>query len=247
MTVAALHFIATLTSDPDYYGSTLIYNGGGWSLTLKNGTLFLFPDSEFSGTSPGLSAVTDINDRYDNQVLIARDRNGNKTQVTSPNGRWIQFQSDSNNRITQATDNIGRTVTYTYDSYSASGRPTCNSPGMLCAVTDANNGITSYTYDGGNRMLTVTDPRGNTQVTNTYDPTSGRVTTQTLADGTSTYQFSYPNINSNGQILQTNITIQTATSKSKALTATASSRATSLAVVQAYSRPSISNVIPVLS
>jgi len=28
---------------------------------------------------------------------------------------------------------------------------------MLCAVTDANGGISSYSYDGGNRLLTLSD------------------------------------------------------------------------------------------
>ena len=194
----------TPTPDPSFWGSTITWNGGGWNLKLKNGTIYAFPDS-FSDNNPAGAAVTSITDRYGNTVTIARGANGNKTQITSPNGRSIQFQHDSNNRITQAQDNIGRTVVYTYDSYSASGRPTCNSPGMLCAVTDANGGITSYTYDSGNRMLTVTDPRGNTESTNVYDPTSGRVSTQTLADGTSTFQFAYT-LNSNSQIIQSNVT-----------------------------------------
>ncbi|MGA9724026.1 MAG: RHS repeat-associated core domain-containing protein, partial [Candidatus Binatus sp.] len=167
-------------------------------------TIYTFPDSFFNN-NPAAAAVTSIKDRYGNTVSISRDGNGNKTQIASPNGRFIQFQHDSNNRITQATDNLGRTVTYIYDSYSASGRPTCSTQGALCAVIDANDGVTSFTYDGGDRMLTATDPRGYTRITNNYDPTSGRVATQTLADGTSTYQFSYTPASGN-PITQTTIT-----------------------------------------
>lgn len=76
---------------------------------------------------------------------------------------------------------------------------------MLCAVTDANGGVTSYSYDGGDRLLTSSDQLAHTQISNTYDSTSGRVTKQTLADGTSTYQFAYT-VNGNGQITQTTIT-----------------------------------------
>jgi len=205
------YFVPTLGSDPAYYGSTIIWNGncaydffGCWNLTRKNGTTYVFPE-EAHLNSVRQAGVRAIIDRYGNTVTITRDGNGNKTQITSPNGRWIQFQNDTtNNHISSATDDIGRTVSYTYNSYSASGRPTCNSNGMLCAVTDANGGVTSYSYDSSNRMLTVTDPRGYTQVTNTYDPTSGRVTQQTLADGTSTYKFSYTP--SSGRITQTSIT-----------------------------------------
>jgi YD repeat-containing protein len=75
---------------------------------------------------------------------------------------------------------------------------------MLCSVTDANGGVTGFTYDSGNRMLTITDPRSNVVTTNQYD-TSGRVSQQTLADGVSNWQFSYIT-DSNGNVTQTNIT-----------------------------------------
>ncbi len=198
------NFVPTLTSNPAYYGSAITWNGNGWNLRLRNGTIYSFPDS-FNINNPAKAALIGVTDRYGNQLTISRDSNGNVTQITSPNSRWVQFTHDSNNRVTQATDNIGRTVTYTYNSYSAAGRPTCNSSGMLCAVTDANGGVTSYTYDGADRILTITDPRGNTQLTNTYDPASGRVSMQTLADGTSTYQFGYT-LGGNGHVSQTNVT-----------------------------------------
>lgn len=197
-------FVPTLSSDAAYYGSTMTWNGNGWNLTRKDGTVYAFPDS-FGQNNPAKAALISITDRLGNKLTISRDSNGNITQITSPNGRWMQFQHDASNRITQATDGIGRTVTYTYDSYTATGRPTCSSTGMLCAVTDAKGGVTSYSYDGGDRMLTVSDPRGNTAVTNTFDPTTGRVTNQLLADGTSNFQFAYT-VNGNGQITQTNIT-----------------------------------------
>ena len=70
-------------------------------------------------------------------------------------------------------------------------------------MTDANGGITQYTYDTSNRMTKITDPKGIAFLTNTYD-TSGRVTKQTQAD-TTTYLYSYT-IGANGKISQTDVT-----------------------------------------
>jgi len=182
------------SSPGPYFGSTISWNGTGWNLQMKDGTVYTFPDS-YNSSNPALDAVIAITDRYGNQVNIARDSNGNITQITSPNGRWLQFQHDSSNRITQIQDNTGRTVGYSYD--------TCRT-GMLCSVTDANGGLTSYTYDASDRMLTMTDPRSNTVFTNQFD-TSGRVMKQTRADGTSTWQFSYTT-DSNGNVTQTTTT-----------------------------------------
>ncbi|MGA9722039.1 MAG: RHS repeat-associated core domain-containing protein [Candidatus Binatus sp.] len=199
------NYVATLTSDPSYYGSVITWdnsNNNGWLLRLKNGTIYSFPAN---GGSTAASALTGITDRYGNALTIARDSNSNITQITSPNGRWIQFQSDSNNRITQATDVLGRTVTYTYD--------TCGS-GFLCSVKDANGGTTSYSYytssspppsgyGGTGNMSHIVDPRGNTEITELYD-TNGRGAQQTLADGTSTFQLAYT-LNGNA-VSQTSIT-----------------------------------------
>jgi len=160
-----------------FYGSVISWNGNGWNLSLKNGTVYVFPDG-FNATSPQQCALIGIKDRYGNTVTFTRDTNHNLTQLTTPNGRWIQLTYDSSNRITQAQDNIGRTVAYTYDS-----------GGRLTTVTDAKGGTTTYTYDSNSDMLTITDPRGISYLINQYD-SNGRVIKQTMADG-STYQFSY--------------------------------------------------------
>jgi RHS repeat-associated protein len=160
-----------------YYGSVITWNGAGWNLTLRNGTVYIFPDG-YGATIPQQCALIGIKDRYGNTVTITRDSNHNLTQITTPNNRWIQFTYDSSNRITQAKDNIGRTVSYSYDS-----------GGRLSTVTDAKSGVTTYTYDSNGNMLTITDPRNLTYLTNQYD-SNNRVFKQTMADG-STYQFSY--------------------------------------------------------
>jgi RHS repeat-associated protein len=160
-----------------FYGSVISWNGSGWNLKLKNGTIYGFPDG-YNASRPQQAALISIRDRYGNAMTISRDSNSNLTQITTPSGRWIKFTYDSSYRINQAQDNIGRTVTYAYDT-----------SGRLWTVTDAKNGVTTFTYDSNNNMLTITDPRNITYLTNQYD-SNNRVIKQTLGDST-TYLFSY--------------------------------------------------------
>jgi len=175
-----------------FYGSIIAWNGNGWNLTLKNGTVYTFPDSA-GLTNPAKAALIGIKDRYGNQLTFTRDATtGNLTKITTPNNRWIALTYDSSNRITQAADNIGRTVGYTYDT-----------GGRLSTVTDANGGVTTYTYDSFNQMLTIQDPRNIVYLTNQYD-SNGRVSQQTAVDST-TFQFAYT-VDGTGHVTQTSVT-----------------------------------------
>jgi RHS repeat-associated protein len=186
--------IFTAFSPGSFYGATLrfAFNGwSGWTLTKKDGTVYLFPDSTDSGLSQA-AALLGVRDRYGNTLTLTRDSGFNVTDITSPNGRWIQFTYDTSNRVTQALDNIGRKVIYTYDS-----------AGRLFTVTDANNGLTTFTYDNANNILTINDARGITYLTNQYDG-NGRVIKQTQADN-SVFQFAYT-VDANNHVTQTNVT-----------------------------------------
>src|SRR5207249_7695683 len=56
-----------------------------------------------------------IRDRHGNTITIDRFPGGNISKVTSPNGRWLEFDYDAGERVGQARDNLGRAVRYTYD------------------------------------------------------------------------------------------------------------------------------------
>jgi RHS repeat-associated protein len=161
-----------------FFASTIIWNGSGWTLTLRDGMVYKFPDG-FGSTRGQQGALLSVTDRNGNVLTVTRDSNANITQITSPNGRWIQFTYDSNFRVTQAQDNIGRTVQYFYDS-----------SGRLNKVIDANGGTWLYNYDSSNNMTSVVDARNITYIQNQYD-SQNRVIKQTLADNVSTYQFAY--------------------------------------------------------
>lgn len=174
-----------------FYKTQIRYVGGRWHLTMKDGTVYEFPDAEGAPT-PRQAAMVAMSDRYGNRYTLTRDSNSNLTKLTSPNGRYVTFTYDASNRITQAKDNIGRTVGYTYDA-----------TGRLWKVTNPGGGVTEHSYDTANRMTTLKDPKGVTYLTNAYD-TSGRVIRQTMADG-SIYQFAYT-IGTNGKVAQTEVT-----------------------------------------
>ncbi|MGB9146789.1 MAG: RHS repeat-associated core domain-containing protein [Acidobacteriaceae bacterium] len=188
-------YTATSTPGP-FYGAILQWTGGMWVITTKAGLVLQFPDSTDS-TIWQQAAIIGMHDRYGNSLTFTRDGNSNLTEITSPNGRWIQFTYDSSNRVIQAQDNLGRQTSYTY-----------NADGYLATATDANRGVTSYTYDGGGNMLSITDPRGITYIQNVYDD-NDMVTQQTLANG-GVYQFIYEGamagVGGNGSnIVQTNV------------------------------------------
>jgi RHS repeat-associated protein len=187
---------ATTSGTPtSFYKSLIAWNGHGWDLTLKDGTVYVF------GENAPLQA---IRDRYGNTISIthANGEGGNITRVTSPHGRWIAFtyaeDSNCSTCISHVTDNIGRIVRYTYDAN-----------GNLWKVTDPLGQLTEYTYDSGHNMLTVKNRNGVVYVTNEYTtaadaPTPvGWVKTQTHADG-GVYQFAYTV--SNGKSTGTDVT-----------------------------------------
>ncbi|MEV4757046.1 RHS repeat-associated core domain-containing protein [Micromonospora sp. NPDC049559] len=180
---------AIFAADPTptrYDGSTVAWNGDGWDVTLRDGTVIVLGDE---------SPMQEIRDRYGNTTTITRAtsapgtdgkvrQNGAITQITSPSGRWVRFGYDAGNppKITGIEDNLGRKVSYTYDS-----------TGRLRTVTNAEQGVTEYTWDANGRLKTITDPRDITFLTNEYD-SAGRVWTQKAADGGLT-KFDYTAVN----------------------------------------------------
>ena len=160
------------TASPSvFYKSTITWNGNGWDLKLKNGTVLVFGDN---------LPLQEIRDKHGNSLKIVHTagQSGLITRLVSPHNRWVTFTYDAAFRVSSVTDNLGRTASYTYD---ASGR--------LWKATDFGGGVTEYTYDTSHRMLTIKDPRGITYLTNEYD-TNGRVYRQTQAN-TGVFEFEY--------------------------------------------------------
>lgn len=168
------------------YSSTLQSAGAAyWRLVLRDGREY-----NFDVHSP--TKLVMFSDRFGNTTRITRDLAGNITRLTGPTGRWLSFSLNADGTVNQVGDVLGRTYSYTYQN------------GYLQTVTDAEGGVRSYSYDGSNRVRTVTDPRSNVVVTNDYDA-NNRVSQQTYANS-QTMQFAYTV--SNGKVTQTDVTNQ---------------------------------------
>jgi RHS repeat-associated protein len=155
-----------------FYKSRITWNGTGWDLTTKDGTVYTFGNG---------APLQSVRDRFGNQVTILHGTStyGDISDVLSSSGRWLRFTYNGvSGRASEVDDQSGRSVKYQYDG-----------SGHLLTYTDPRNHDTTFGYDAQGRMATVEDPRLNTFITNHYDSNS-RVDVQTLGD-TGTYHYNY--------------------------------------------------------
>jgi len=141
-----------------------------WTLTTNQQVRYNFDAS---------GKLTSIVDRDDNTTTLAYT-SGHLTSVTDAGGRSLTFSYDASGRIIQVTDPLNRTVEYAYDS-----------SGDLVTVTNVLGEQSTFTYSN-HRLVTGTDTRGNTFVTNVYDG-ANRVVQQTDAmDNITTIAYDTP-------------------------------------------------------
>lgn len=161
----------TVETPGPWQGATMTWNETThqWFLRRRDGMNFIFGE---------LAPLQAIEDRNGNRITLVREggNNGPITQIHGPHGHWIDLFYDSYHRIAQAADSAGQTVLYEYDS-----------SGRLVKFTDPAGRVTRYTYSPEG-MTSVTDARGLTLISNTYE--YGRVTKQTIG-GSGTYSFTY--------------------------------------------------------
>jgi len=205
-------YTMSLSADPVTGNVTIREeNGGQVSFTLANGvysapprdiaTLVKNLDGSYTFTrdarqkytfnaSGQWTAVTDLNGYT---TSLAYNGSGQLATVTDPANRALTFTWTGAN-LTSVSDPIGRQVSYAYN----------DGLGNLTDVTDANGGLTHFTYDSSHHLLTMTDPLGQI-TTNVYD-TSSRVTSQTVTvvandrtkDRTTTFAYTGDNSSASG-------------------------------------------------
>jgi RHS repeat-associated protein len=180
----------TNTTFPDFADAVLsIQPDGGHTLRFKDGTTWRFatgyvPRVGLPIPIVGLSLLVAQSDRNGNVLAISRDRFGAPSRITEPGGRVLTLTVDLVDtgiaRLLTVSDPLGRVVRYGY---------TPTAPFRLEAVTDPVGGLTRYAYNASGGIVSITDPRGITFLTNEYD-TQGRVVRQTQADG-GAWTFAY--------------------------------------------------------
>lgn len=97
-----------------FLDSRFSWNGDGWNLKLRDGSLFRFPES-YHAKKPVDGAVIQYRDAQGQSVKIERNERRTLKRITSPDGRSINFEHDLADRIYQAEDDRKRKVSYLYD------------------------------------------------------------------------------------------------------------------------------------
>jgi RHS repeat-associated protein len=173
-TYTSAGYLSTITNELGQVLTVSSVNGRGQPTVVvdENGvTIDLAYDSEARLTTitvnPGTGqAVTSLT--YD--VV------GNITQVTRPNGAYLQYTWDNGRRITAAQDNLGNSIQYTLDNLGGVTAVSIKDPSstlqlsqtasydelgrLLTAVGSASQTWTGA-YDKTDNLLSVTDPRSN--------------------------------------------------------------------------------------
>jgi YD repeat-containing protein len=142
-------------------GFTLVFNDHG--------------SHQFNGAGRLLSQA----DANGNTTTLSYDTNGFLAAVTDPFGRVITVVADSNGQIGALNDTSGTIATYAYGTDK-----------LLLSVTYGDNSAFHFTYDGADRLTSVTDALGNLIEAHSYD-SQGRAITSEKQGGVERYSLDY--------------------------------------------------------
>jgi RHS repeat-associated protein len=107
------------------------------------------------------------------------------TKITDSLDREINLSYNSTGLLEDVTDFEGRTWTYDYNSVT-NDLISITTP----ATDDYPSGLTTtYAYDSRHNLTSVTDPNGQSWLVNTYNDVNDRVMTQTVGNGTFTFNY----------------------------------------------------------
>ncbi|MGW3059494.1 RHS repeat-associated core domain-containing protein [Streptomyces goshikiensis] len=175
-----------LTSRTDPVGSaSYSYNAEGDLTSSK--------DANGKTTTYGYDTgrrLNSVKDPLGNTSTFTYTSAGQVASATTALGNVWQYQYDAAGNLAVATTPLGAKTTSTFNR---SGLPlTVTDPRGNAGGADAAAFTTTYTYDDGNRVLSVKDPNGKT-ATNSYDK-AGNLKTATDASGrTTTYAYDAAN------------------------------------------------------
>ena len=188
-----------LTTVSDGLGRTLkiTYSGGNLS-TVTDGTRTV----SFAYMGYDLTQVTDA---LGNITTYAYDSGGLMTSATLPAGNTPFSQTwNGSGQVESQTDSDGNTTTFAYtgldttviDALGNNGVHSHSTNGELTKNQNQAGQSLTVGYDAAGRRTTMTDRSGNT-ITNTYDSTSGQLTTLTLPSGSANFTYT-PRVDSSG-------------------------------------------------
>jgi RHS repeat-associated protein len=177
----------------DSFSANLTFDDAGDAIfTSESGQgITYYKNADGSYTAPdGYSTLTQLGDGTYRLTRVSGtsyhfDANGNPLSETDRNGEGLTF-SYSGGKLTTITDQTGRTATLAYTgnllssvTYSdGRGVGFGYTGGLLTSFTDVRGKVWHYTYDSGNRLASIQDPLGHYSIRNTYDSSTGRVTSQ---------------------------------------------------------------------
>jgi predicted Zn-dependent protease len=156
-----------------FLGSRISWNGNGWDLRLRDGSMYLFPES-YHAKKPVDGALIEFRDAKGQVVKMERRERRTLQRIIAPNRRSITFAHDSADRIFEAEDDQNRKVGYLYDH-----------GGRLAEVRGLQS-VLRYTYEGTYLMGIVENDRPVVEFG--YD--KRRVSNVKLPDGR-IYRFQY--------------------------------------------------------
>jgi predicted Zn-dependent protease len=162
------------TTNTAFLRSRISWNGNGWDLKLRDGSLYLFPESYYA-KKPIDGALIEFHDAGGQAVKMTRRERRNLKRISTPDQRWISFEHDTADRIMTVEDHQKRKVNYLYDH-----------GGRLAEVRGL-KAVRRYTYD--NTYLMKVEENSRLIADFEYDET-GKIGRLTLPNQ-GTYRFRY--------------------------------------------------------